>query len=134
MDIKWDKKYETGIDKIDEQHRGFFEKLDQLELAIYAGRGSAELIKMMEFLDNYVLNHFELEEKIMLDNSYSGFAAHAHQHNEFRRIFAEILASLKSRGADSYLAIDIDKKLRRWFENHILKTDMALIPFIKNIK
>lgn len=133
MENKWDRKYETGIVKLDEQHRNFFERLDHLELAIYSGKGSAELIKMLEFLESYIIDHFELEESLMLEAHYPDYAIHAVQHNEFHTSIRDLLDTLSVKGVDSYLAIEIDKRLRRWLLNHIMKTDMAMVPYIRTL-
>jgi len=128
---EWDKRLETGIDEIDDQHRELFNRIDKLELAMYSGKGAAELKQLVEFLLSYVDEHLSSEERVMLDAGYPGFAKHAHQHNEFRKFFDELISSCRDRGADSYLAIDVDKKLRAWWENHILKMDMDYIPYVK---
>lgn len=67
----------------------------------------------------------------MLDNAYPDFAAHAKQHQEFRNIYTGMLGEFKTRGSDSYLALDVDKKMRKWWENHILKMDLAYVPYLK---
>jgi len=129
---EWTERLETGIDEIDSQHKELFNRIDKLELAIYKGRATDELIKLMEYLESYIIEHFELEEKLMLDNFYPDFAVHVRQHTEFRTVCTGILNTFNDKGADSYLAIDIDKQMRKWWENHILKMDMAYIPFVKN--
>ncbi len=131
MNWEWTSSLETGIDLIDEQHKELFNKIDKLELAIYKGRSTIELGNLMKYLESYIGEHFEIEEQLMLDHTYPDFAAHSRQHNEFRKIFTGILDSCKNRGADSYLAINVDKEMRKWWENHILKMDMAYIPFVK---
>lgn len=132
MEWQWDSRLETGIEEIDKQHQELFNRIDQLELAIYKGKAAAELIKLMEYLESYILEHFELEEKLMLDNFFPDYAAHVHYHNEFRKICTDLLNNFKKKGGDSYLAIDIDKLMRNWWEKHILKMDMAYIPYLKN--
>jgi hemerythrin len=132
MNWEWTSSLETGIEEIDEQHKELFNRIDKLELAIYKGRAAIELESLMKYLESYIIEHFEMEEQLMLDHIYPDFAAHARQHNEFRNIFTGILESCRNRGADSYLAIDVDKQMRKWWENHILKMDMAYIPFLKN--
>lgn len=131
MEWQWNSSLETGIEQIDEQHKELFNRIDQLELALYNGRAASELVKLMEYLESYIVEHFELEEKLMLDNIYPDFAAHARQHAEFRNLCTGILNNFRSRGADSYLAIDVDKQMRKWWENHILKMDMAYLPYLK---
>lgn len=81
-----------------------------------------------------MIDHFKMEEKLMIDCIYPDFEYHARQHEEFRKTFNEILDSVKNRGTDIYLAIDIDKQMRKWWEKHILKMDMAYLPYLKSKK
>ncbi len=134
MAWEWDSSLETGIVPIDEQHKELFNRIDKLELAIYSGRSSSELVKLMEYLESYIQEHFELEEKLMLDSTYPGFAAHVRQHEEFHNLCTSMLNNFRNRGADNYLAIDIDKQMRKWWENHILKIDMAFIHYLEKNK
>lgn len=131
MDWQWTSSLETGIEAIDGQHKELFRRIDQLELALYNGRAASELIILMEYLGSYISEHFELEERLMLDNAYPDFAVHAKQHQEFRNIYTGMLGEFKTRGSDSYLALDVDKKMRKWWENHILKMDLAYVPYLK---
>lgn len=134
MEWKWDSRLETGIEKIDEQHKELFNRIDQLELAIYKGLAAVELVRLLEYLESYMIEHFELEETLMLNCEYPEFARHTRQHEEFKKTFTGILEDVKNRGTDIYLAIDIDKQMRKWWEDHIIKMDKAYIPFLKNLK
>ena len=131
MDWEWNSRLETGIKQIDEQHKELFNRIDQLELALYRGNSVTELLKLLEYLESYVVEHFQTEEKLLLDNFYPDFAIHSHQHESFRAYINGVLNDFKNKGADSYMAINIDKQMRKWWETHILKMDMAYVPYIK---
>lgn len=127
---EWNSRFETGIKLIDEQHKGLFEQIDRLELAIYRGSAAEELRSIMEYLNSYTLEHLEAEEKLLRESNYHDFEKHFIQHEEFRSLCDDLLKRYK-KGADSYLALDVDKQMRKWWENHILKMDMAYVPFVK---
>lgn len=128
---QWNSRLETGIKVIDEQHKGLFKRIDQLEIAIYKGTAAEELKKIIEYLNSYIIEHLEAEEKILRDNNYIDYAKHKKQHDEFRTLCEHIIAQYNESGPDSYLAIDVDKQMRKWWEDHILKMDMAYVPYIK---
>jgi hemerythrin len=130
--FKWDNRLETGIGVIDGQHKELFKRIDQLELAIYNGESRDELIKMIDFLDFYVDEHFDLEESVMKKNNYIDVSKHAREHEDFRILYKGIKDQFTIKGTDSYLAIDVDKKIRKWWENHVMNTDMAYVPVLKN--
>ena len=105
--------------------------MDKLELGLYKGRATSELARLLEYMESYITEHFETEEKLMLEADYPGYAEHVHEHNLFREKMLNIIEDCKNRGLDSYLAIDVDKQMRKWLEHHILATDMAYVPYLK---
>ncbi len=131
---QWDSRLETGIELIDDQHKELFRRIDRLEVAMYSGTGSAELTYLVEYLVDYVVDHFAAEEKLLGEMNYPDLPKHIRQHEEFRLIVNEIVSSCRDKGADRYLAIEVDKKMRSWWENHILKLDMDYVPYFRNRK
>ena len=131
--FKWDKRLETGIEAIDIQHRELFRRFDALELAIYEGksRANSELVKMMEYLESYVEEHFDLEEDEMMKVKYEDFSRHRAEHEKFRMQFEKFRQEYAKNGADFYLTLDVDRELRKWWEHHILEIDLAYVPFLK---
>jgi len=130
--LEWDKRLETGIEEIDSQHRELFKRIGALELSIYSNKSKVEMVIMLEYLESYVEEHFGAEEELMIRTVYPGLDRHRREHDEFRRKYAKIMNEYRARGADSYLALDVDKEVRTWWENHILKSDMAFIPHVKD--
>jgi len=128
---EWDSRLETGIAEIDEYHRKLFERIDQLEIAIYKGVADKELKKIIEYLNAYAIEYLEFEEKLLRECNYPDYENHFKQHEEFRALSAELIIRYKDKGGDNYLALDVDKLMRKWWENHILKMDIAFVPFIK---
>jgi len=130
--FEWDSRLETGIGVIDGQHRELFKRIDMLELAIYQGKSRDELIKMIDFLDYYVAEHFDLEEKVMKKNKYRDLPKHKLEHQDFRIMYKNLKSEFMTKGTDSYLAIDVDKKIRKWWEHHVMTIDMAYVPTLKH--
>lgn len=133
-DFEWNSSYETGIDIIDEQHQELFSKIDAISLAIYEGQGKKKVGELIDFMDAYIANHFKTEEKILYDNFYPDFTKHLSYHQEFTRSFKEYSGDFNKNGPDNYLAIRMEKEIRSWWENHILKIDMLYVPYIKDDK
>ena len=131
--FQWSEQYETGISIIDLQHKELFRRIDNLTLAIYDGEGKSALKTLLEYLDSYVTEHFKTEERIMEKNRYPGIDKHIEKHHAFREILSGIEQEFKDKGGDTYLAIRFEKEIRKWWENHILKTDREYIPYLKNI-
>ncbi len=130
-DLIWDKSYETGIELIDEQHKELFCKIDEITLAIYEGKGKTKVRELIKFLDDYITKHFEIEEKMLFDNLYPEISKHINNHKEFINVFKEFTSDFIKKGPDNYLAIRMEKEIRFWWENHILKIDKLYVPYIK---
>ena len=128
---RWDPRLETGIKEIDEQHRELLRRFDRLELAVYNGIAKGELEKIIEYLHSYIIEHLEAEEKVLRNCSYPDLDRHIKQHDEFRALCTGLLIRYKEKGPDNYLALEVEKQVRKWWEDHILKMDMAYVPFIK---
>ncbi len=129
--LEWDSKLETGIELIDNHHRELIRRIDALEVAVLAGKAKSELVMMLEYLASYVDEHFEAEEEMMMKVNYPDFSRHHEEHKKFRAIYARILQEYRVRGADSYLAMELDRQVRKWFEHHLMVTDAAYVPFCK---
>jgi hemerythrin len=131
-DLIWNKNFETGIEIIDEQHQELFRKIDSITLAIYEGQGKKHVRELIDFLDVYISNHFETEEKLLYDNYYTDISKHINFHKEFIKVFKDYNNDFLKNGPDNYLAIRMEKEIRAWWENHILKIDKLYVPFIKS--
>jgi hemerythrin len=131
-EFKWDSRLETGISSIDSQHKELFKRIENLELAMYSGRVSNELVLLVEYLESYAEDHFNTEESMMLDMNYPHMIKHIEEHKKFRDYHSKLNKEYRKRGAGIYLAIDVDREIRKWWESHILGTDMQYVPYYKN--
>ena len=85
------------------------------------------------FLEKYVEEHFEDEEHLMKINDYPKFSEHVNQHDSFKNLFHDIKNDFIKKGGDTYLAICIEREVRKWWENNVLKIDMLYVPYIKKL-
>jgi len=129
--FEWDPKLETGVAVIDQQHRELFRRLDELQLAIYGAKPKNELVVMIEYLEKYVEEHFAAEEKMMFGVWFHDYSGHKREHEEFKRIFQRIRDEYRNRGADNFFAIQLEKEVYRWWENHIMCTDMTFAAVVR---
>ena len=62
MQYEWDDKYDTGNDKIDDQHRMIFEAANVFSAAVKGGKEGAILERSFELLLHYTNTHFSSHE------------------------------------------------------------------------
>ncbi|OHD64088.1 MAG: hypothetical protein A2176_08750 [Spirochaetes bacterium RBG_13_51_14] len=127
----WNKELETGIEEIDNQHRELIKRIESLDLAIYGGKAKVELVMMIEYLESYVNEHFDAEESLMMKINYPDISRHISEHKSFRELFARIKREYMEKGANNYLAMELDREVRKWFENHLLVTDTAYASYLR---
>jgi hemerythrin len=130
----WSEKYETGSSAIDRQHKELFSKIDELSLAIYKGNAKTNLKSMITFLERYIEEHFKTEEGIMQMAKYPHLSSHIKLHKAFNKIFDDFKLDFEKRGGDSYLAIHLEKVIRKWWEDHVLAEDQRYVPYLENLK
>ena len=83
----WKEEYRVGIDKIDEQHRQLFDKIEQLlEIAKSSDRNSNQqkCMEIIDFLVDYTVFHFDTEEALQRERKYVSYAQHIKIHMDFK--------------------------------------------------
>ena len=130
MYINWDWTLDIGIDSIDNQHRELFNRLDQLLTSIEDGKGHDEVIKTLDFLEEYVIQHFNEEEELQTKINYPLLNIQHAQHEEFKIDLKEFRRIFETQGTSTLLALNIEEKLVNWFKNHIINLDKDLEDFL----
>jgi len=127
--IEWKAEYEIGIALIDKQHKQLVNVINRL-----GEQGSGGMIAyVIDELDIYVKEHFRAEEDLMRKAGYPDFAAHKDEHRGFEEWLSAVRQSFAVGGSSSHmLASSVNDFLRGWLINHILKSDMAYIPYLKD--
>ncbi|MGI5865054.1 MAG: bacteriohemerythrin [Myxococcales bacterium] len=126
MPIRWTQDLTVGIEAIDRQHRRLFEIVDGLLEAMQSGKGRAEVAKVLDFLNEYVLEHFALEERAMQEMNDPNYASHKAEHDVFRKTIDRLKRLHEEGGARTALVIEINHHVCGWLRNHIAKTDVTI--------
>jgi hemerythrin len=132
MQLEWTPDLSVGIEEIDSQHRELFRRINNLDSALRTGKAKAEIIRLIEFLDEYVVDHFGAEEKYMIDYNYAGYDRHKANHAWFINEFSGIREKFDAGEPPVTLIGLCNNLLITWFSNHIRTVDMALGGFLKS--
>lgn len=127
--IEWTPALATGNEQLDEQHKAIFQWLTELEHAA-ADQRTLFGVYAITRLKHYMREHFAAEEALMKATGYPDLVAHQAEHATFRARLGEL--QLKSIGED--ISCDTVEFLKSWLCNHIAKTDMAYVPYLKRQK
>jgi len=131
MSMQWTSELSTGVTEIDNQHKEIFSRFDQLSAACSEGRGKEEVMRLLQFLEDYVKEHFTAEERLQIRNSYPDYAAHKSEHARFMAEVARLAREYRAEGATLSLVILANKTLTSLLMQHIAKTDMALAEYLR---
>jgi len=131
MAVKWTEDLSVGVSVIDDQHKELFATANALLEGVGRGEGLGEVTKAVAFLEEYVENHFRMEEMYMKRFSYAGYPEHKIEHTTFISDFYDMRQELDNDGVTPELTIRLAEKLGDWLVNHIGRMDRALGAFLK---
>lgn len=124
----WNRRFETGIDEIDAQHKNLFEALNRLAESFRAGESERLVKESLDSLMGYTLDHFRTEEKYMREWDYPGLAEHMDEH---ARLVGEAQALMAKSTAGKSVTVEVAIFLADLLEHHIYDFDMRMVRFMK---
>jgi hemerythrin len=130
MKLIWNDQLSVGISAIDDQHRELIERINDLTSIILKGENKEKILEFINFLDNYVTNHFANEEALMLKADYPDIVSHIREHATFITRLDTFKKHFEANGHSPELSFDTQKWLYGWLISHISKKDKAAGLFI----
>jgi hemerythrin len=130
MTLEWTSSLAVGVDEIDEQHQELFRRAERLILALKAGDRS-EVEPLIRYLSDYVVSHFDCEERWMARAEYPGLPAHQDAHRRFKDDFAELTREYQRKGPTPLMALTVNNWLAEWLRSHIAVLDVALADWLR---
>jgi hemerythrin len=128
---KWDKSLATGVGEIDVQHQMIFAVINDFMEDSLSSKGKNAIKPVIDFLGEYVVKHFALEEKYMTTYSYPEYPFHKSQHTDFQQDFAKLRGQFEAEGATPQLIEAFKQRVCEWLKGHIMVVDKALAGFLK---
>lgn len=130
--IQWNEKYETGIGRIDDQHKHLVALCNELHESIVSGTPLNQKHTFASILKEcvaYVGTHFKDEETLMKAAGYEDFPKHKMQHDEFTKKVLESAQGFDSQ--DRLASIKFVKFLYEWLLSHICYEDKKYVPVLQ---
>ncbi|MBN1118728.1 MAG: bacteriohemerythrin [Bacteroidales bacterium] len=127
--IKWNNKYNLGIEIIDQQHQNLVKIINDFYAELKTKTNDALIAELIDKMKDYIEYHFKSEEEMLEKNSYPNIEAHKTQHKEF----VKKVKSLKSRyrKGEIILSFEVTSFLKEWLMQHILVSDKEYTKYIK---
>lgn len=84
-EIKWNKRFDIGVDSIDKAHRKLFSIVHKLScLNENENNGPWACAEGIKYFKNYAITHFAEEEAYMQSIGYKGYEMHKRLHDDMR--------------------------------------------------
>lgn len=130
MNLNWDNNLSTGIESIDNQHKELFNRINLLVSSMKQGKGKDEVINTLNFLEVYVIKHFNEEEELQKKNNYPGYNVQHKQHEEFKNELKDLRKVFENTGVSALFVINTQQKMCQWWKTHIRDLDKNLGDFL----
>jgi hemerythrin len=122
----------TGVDDIDAQHRELFARIGTVLEASRDKRSREEVVRTLEFLGSYVVQHFAAEERTMATAGYPGLESHQREHRQLVKEVEILRHELKSEGPSSRFAIRVGNRITDTLREHIYRADRLMAEWLRN--
>ncbi|TSA11360.1 MAG: chemotaxis protein [Betaproteobacteria bacterium] len=129
-EITWSDKFEVGIAELDDEHRQFISRVNQLNKAIIESEDKSAVQRAMNLMLIETGHHFGHEQDLLAQWKYPEAAAHSAKHVELMQRFERVMKEI----ADSDISFVWAAKglhLKQLLVEHLLKEDMKYRDFLR---
>lgn len=129
---RWDENSEIGVSSIDEQHRGLWQLVNQLDEHTAAGPRPGELRTLFENLRNQTEIHFLHEEQYFGPTKFPRATQHKREHDRLLLILKRLHQGLAASAVPDSRG-DLVRFLRGWLAHHIESEDRPLATHLNSL-
>ncbi len=122
--ITWKDEFSVGVAAVDLEHRELIELINGLDGDMQEHATQTTVVETLGEIYARISAHFALEEKIMRDAGYDGFAAHKQDHERLLDELLDVIDSVDDAGR--YDRAGLSRDLDRWFSEHFRTHDARL--------
>lgn len=130
MILQWDNTLSTGIDNIDNQHKEIFNLVNKLFYAMANLNNTTDILKCLDVLENFLINHFKEEEAIQKQHKYPKQQKQHNQHEELKNELINLKNIFEMTGISTLFVISVNQKMFKLCKNHIINEDGDFGNFI----
>lgn len=134
MGLQWTTMMAVGVDAIDSQHQQLFEQINRLLEACNRGKGKESIDQIVNFLEEYVVNHFQTEQELMQETHYPDYLKHKELHDQFIESLEKLKGQISNEGNTINIVILTNRMVVDWLNSHILNVDKELGKYLNSRK
>ncbi|MCL1828193.1 MAG: hemerythrin family protein [Oscillospiraceae bacterium] len=122
--ITLSKDMETGVAKIDEQHRELISRINAVTSMGALSVSKEETQKTVDLLGEYIIKHFGDEEALHRQYNYPKYEWHKGQHRMLENEYPKIRKEFAETGPSAKFTLDLNKTIIDWIVRHIKSADV----------
>ncbi|MET0003253.1 MAG: bacteriohemerythrin [Candidatus Thiodiazotropha sp.] len=128
--MQWvEEKHGTSVDLCDNQHKELFDRVNALHDAV-TSRDHIDIGNRLDNLIDFVVRHFETEERLMEERGYSGLDHHRQEHDLLIKICTDIQD--KFHAGEMEIEEGTLTYIKEWLDHHIPIIDKPYGPALSN--
>jgi hemerythrin len=133
MAIVWTPNLSVGVQNIDDQHKIWFQKADELFEAGKQQKAKEYINPLLDFLDEYTKQHFRDEELYMRQIRYPELEAQQKAHASFINDLAKLKSDYNAGGGNILVILNANRMVINWLTNHIKNMDKKIGEYVKTL-
>ena len=118
------KDMETGIAKIDGQHKELINRLNEITSMGVKAISNEETQKTLLLLEKYIHKHFGDEEALQKQSGYPKYEWHKGQHQIYVADFEKLRREFAINGHSAKFTLDLNNSIISWIVRHIKSVDV----------
>ena len=118
------KDMETGIPRIDAQHKELVDRLNAVTSMGTKSVSKEETQKTLDLLGEYIVKHFRDEEALQKQSGYPKYEWHKGQHQHYVAEFQKLKKEFSTNGHSAKFTLDLSNSIINWIVRHIKSVDV----------
>ena len=118
------KDMETGVAKVDEQHKELINRLNEITSMGVNAVSNEETKKTLNLLEKYIQKHFNDEEALQKQSGYPKYDWHKGQHQIYIDEFKKLEKEFAANGHSAKFTLDLSNSIINWIVKHIKSVDV----------
>jgi hemerythrin len=129
-EIRWSDTLNVDVPEIDEEHRQFVARVNEVNKAIVERKEKATLERLLDLMLMEATHHFWHEEQLLSKWKYPDRAVHAAKHAQLTVQFESVMKEFEQAGVSFAWALK-GLYIKQLLVDHLLKEDMKFRDFLR---
>lgn len=129
-EISWTDSLSVGVSEIDDEHRQFVARVNELNKAIVECKDKPTVERLLDLMLMEATHHFWHEQQLLVQWKYPGRAAHAAKHAELTAQLDRVMKEFERADVSFTWALK-GLYIKQLLVEHLLQDDMKYRDFLR---